>query len=161
MKKRTIVALAILAGLAAGCGKSEKTYKTGEGEVTVKENGDQIAYEGTTKEGKFKMSVGEKGVALPDDFPKDIPIMKGTTVKTAMTQGPQTIVHLYAAKSIADAAKFYQDELKVNGWTIENSLNMGDTSMVAAKKGNRQCNVVATKEGDGVLVQLVVVKETP
>lgn len=161
MQKRSVIALAILAGLAAGCGKSEKTYKTGEGQVTVKENGDQIAYEGTTKEGKFKMSVGEKGVALPDDFPKDVPIMKGATVKAAMTQGPQTIVHLHVANSIADAAKFYQDELKLNGWTIENSMNMGDTSMVTAKKGNRQCNAVATKEGEGALVQLAVVQETP
>lgn len=159
MHKNWLLALAALALFAAGCGRSEKKYKTPGGEVTVSQKGDQVSYEGSTKEGKFKMAVGDKGVALPEGFPKDVPLLKDATVKVAMTQGMQTIVHLHGAVGVGDAAKFYEDQLKMNGWTVENTMNMGDSSMVIAKKGARQCNVVAAKEGDGTLVQLAVSQE--
>ncbi|OHE82605.1 MAG: hypothetical protein A2107_06880 [Verrucomicrobia bacterium GWF2_62_7] len=102
------------------------------------------------------MATGDKGVALPDNFPKDVPLYKGAVVKMAASQGAQLVVHLHVAASIADAAKFYQDQLKSQGWEIGSTMNMGDTSMVTANKAGRQCAVVVAKEDNGALVQLSV-----
>jgi len=159
MKKQWIIGLAALVGLSLGCGKSEKTYNTPEGQVKVKEKSGEVTYEATTKEGKFTLAAGDKGVALPANFPADVPILKGATVKAAMTQGGQMVIHLHAAGSIADATTFYNDALKSQGWEIETTMNMGGTAMVSAKKSGRQCNVVASKDGDGTLVQVMVSQE--
>lgn len=159
MKQQFVIALTALVAFSFGCGKSEKTYNTPEGQVKVKEKSGEVTYEATTKEGKFTMTAGDKGVALPASFPKDVPVLKGATVKVAMTQGKQMVVHLHVTSAAADAAKFYNDELKGQGWEIETTMNMGDTSMVSAKKAGRQCNVVASKESDGTLVQVVVSQE--
>lgn len=156
MQKQIVVMLTVLVALAVGCGKGEKTYKTSEGDVTIKQKSGEATYEGTTKEGKFKVAVSDKGVALPDNFPKDVPVLKGATVKVAMAQGKQMMVHLLVPGSISDVAKSYQDGLKAQGWEIDATMNMGESSMVTAKKGNRQCAVVAGKDSNGTMVQLTV-----
>jgi hypothetical protein len=160
MKKPIVVALTVLAALSFGCGKSEKTYTTPGGEVKVKQKSGEVTYEATGKDGeKLTVAAGDKGIALPADFPKDVPIIKGATVKVSMTQGKQLVVHLHVSVPVADAAKFYNDELKAQGWAIESTMNAGDMSMVHAKKGNRQCSVAAAKESDGTLVQLAISQE--
>jgi hypothetical protein len=160
MKKPLFIVLTVLVAFSFGCGKSEKTYKTPEGEVKVKQKSGEVTYEATGKDGeKVTVASGDKGIALPADFPKDVPIIKGATVKVAMTRDKQMMVHLYVAGPVADAAKFYSDELKSQGWAIESTIAAGDVSMLSAKKGNRQCSVTAAKEGDGTLVQLAIAQE--
>lgn len=155
MSQKIVVSLTVLLALSFGCGKSS-TYETKDGKVKIEEKSGQATYEVTTKEGKLKMATGDKGVALPDNFPKDVPLYKGAVVKMAASQGAQLVVHLHVAASIADAAKFYQDQLKSQGWEIGTTMNMGDTSMVTANKAGRQCAVVVAKEDNGALVQLSV-----
>jgi hypothetical protein len=160
MQKQFVIVLTVLFAFAFGCGKSEKTYKTAQGEVKVKQKSGEVTYEATTKDGgTFKMAAGDKGVALPDNFPKDVPILKGATVKMAMTHGKQFHVQLQAPGAITDATKFYEDSLKGQGWEIETTMNMGDTSMLSAKKGARQCAIVASKDSGGTIVQLTVTPE--
>ncbi|MBI5394994.1 MAG: hypothetical protein HZA91_06810 [Verrucomicrobia bacterium] len=159
MQKQFVIALTVLFAFAFGCGKSEKTYKTAEGEVKVKHKSGEVTYEATTKEGKFTMAAGDKGVALPADFPKDVPILKGATVKMAMTHGKQFHVQLQAPGAITDATKFYEEGLKGQGWEIETTMNMGDSTMLSAKKGGRQCAIVAAKDTGGTIVTLTVTPE--
>ncbi len=160
MQNLVVIALSLLVILLSGCGKSEKTYTTPGGEVKVQQKGGEVTYQATGKDGeKMTVSASDKGIALPADFPKDVPILKGATVRVSMTQGKQQIVHLYVSGSVAEAAKFYNDELKSQDWAIESTMNAGDVSMVNAKKGNRQCNVTAAKESNGTLVQLAISQE--
>ncbi|MFA6563693.1 MAG: hypothetical protein WCV00_17445 [Verrucomicrobiia bacterium] len=149
------MSLIALLALSFGCGKSS-TYETKDGKVKIDEKNGQATYEVTTKEGKLKMATGDKSVALPDNFPKDVPIYKGAVVKMAASQGAQLIVHLHVAASFTDAGKFYQEQLKSRGWEIGTTMNMGDTSMVTASKAGRQCAVVAAKQDDGAVVQISV-----
>jgi hypothetical protein len=146
--------IAMLA-LSFGCGKSS-TYETKDGQVKIEEKSGQATYEVTTQEGKLKMATGDNSVALPDNFPKDVPLYKGGVVKMAASQGGQLIVHLHVAASAADAGKFYQEQLKSQGWEVDATMNMGDTGMVTAKKAGRQCAVVAAKQDDGAVVQISV-----
>ena len=147
---------ALIAGLALtfGCGR-KATYQTKDGEVTVDRDGKQTTIEATSKEGNVKVSAGQN-VALPADFPKDVPIYKGATVKMAGSQGKGMMAMLVISAAQADAAKYYQDELKNQGWEIENSVNTGEVVVLSAKKDQRRCNVSIAKDKDGTMVSLVV-----
>ena len=90
----------VLAAFSFGCGKSEKTSKTGE---------------------RATAANADKSVALPADFPRDVPILRDATVKIVMSQGERTVVHLYTSAPTADAAKFYDAELKRLGWKVEST----------------------------------------
>ena len=110
--------------------------------------------------GTVKVSAGDTGVTLPDGFPKDVPIYKGAAVVLSMTQDKTLVVHFRAPASVADGMKFYQAGLKDQGWSIETTMNMGETSMLSAKKADRQCSVVLTKEDAGVRIQVSVAPES-
>jgi hypothetical protein len=109
----------------------------------------------TGKDAKVKISASDKGVALPANFPADVPIMPGATVKMAMSTGDALSVTLGVAASQADALKYYEDNLKAKGWEIAATMNMGDTAMISAKKGKRECVMNVGKDGSGSVVQLV------
>ena len=94
--------------------------------------------------------------SLPDDFPKDVPILKNATLKLAMSQGDRMLVHLYTTSSVSDAAKFYDAELKKQGWQIESVSNSAEMSSVSARKGDTRCGVTIAREGKGTLVRLAV-----
>ena len=147
-----VLALSLVA--LSGCGDGDQAK---EGEVKIKETGDKVVYEVAGKDGeKVTVAASEQGVSLPADFPKDVAIIQGATVKVAMAQGDQLIVHLSVPGAATSAAKFYEEALKAQGWAIETTMNMDGMSMVVAKKDNRQCSVTASAEGEGTLVQLAI-----
>ena len=155
--KLTIM-LALVAAFAFGCGK-KTTYTTKEGEVTVDKQGGQVTIESKTKDGKATFTANDSGVALPDKFPKDVPLYKGAVVKLSSTQGKAMMVHMEVPASAADALKFYQDQLKEQGWEIETTMNMGEGSMLSAKKADRQCTAMVLKQDKGTVVQLTVTEK--
>ena len=155
MKRNERVALCVLALLAAGCGKEERTVPTPGGDVRVTQKAGSTTVEMSAKGEKMKITASDKGVALPDKFPADVPIMPGAIVKMAMSAGDALSVTFSVAASQADALKYYQENLKAKGWEIEATMNMGESAMVSAKKGKRQCVMNVAKEGSGSVVQLV------
>jgi hypothetical protein len=158
MCKRVTIALAVSAAILAGCGKSS-TYKTKDGELTVNKKDGQVNFEGTSKDGKVSVSVNQGGVALPEGFPKDVPIYKGGVVQVASTQDKMMMVHLSLTASVEEALKYYQEQLKEQGWEIKSTMNMGEGSMLQAKKGERQCSAVIMKDSKGTMVQLTLTQE--
>ena len=150
--------LAAATVIVCGCNKSP-TYETKDGEVTVDKSSGQVTFEGKTKDGNVKVTASETGVALPEGFPKDVPIYTGAKVQMASTQGKTMMVHLNLSAPVAEALKYYQDHLKEQGWEIESTMNMGEGSMVAAKKGDRKCSAVILKQDKGAMVQLAVTQE--
>jgi hypothetical protein len=147
---------AIVLALLAGCGKKEQNVAVPGGNVTVTQQGGGTTMEMRSDKGdKVKVTASDKGVALPANFPADVPIMPGATVKMAMSSGDALSVAFSVAASQADALKYYEDNLKAKGWTIETTMNMNDTAMLSAKKGKRECVMNASKDGSGSMVQLV------
>src|SRR5262249_27689823 len=104
-------------------------------------------------------TAGKDGVALPDGFPKDVPIYKGATVQVASKQDRMMLVILNVDASAADALKYYQDQLKEQGWEINTTMNMGEGTMLVAKKGERQCSALVRKQDKGTMVQLSAAAE--
>jgi hypothetical protein len=56
-------------------------------------------------------------------------------------------------------AKSYPDLLKAEGWEIESTMNMGESSMIHAKKEKRQCTATFLKDDDGTTLQLGVTQQ--
>jgi hypothetical protein len=156
MFKKLTILLTVLAAIGSGCGK-KTTYSTNDGEVTVDKKGGQVTIE--SKDGKATITANDKGVALPDKFPKDVPIYKGAVVKVSSTQGKAMMVHMEVPAAVADVLKFYQDQLKDQGWEIQSTVNMGEGSMLSAKKAGRQCTAMVIKQDKGTVVQLTVTQE--
>jgi hypothetical protein len=69
------------------------------------------------------------------------------------------MLHLHVSGTVADVVKAYQEMLKGEGWEIETTMNMGDSSMLQAKKGGRQCVAMVVKDDAGTLIQLTVTPE--
>ena len=136
-EKFVAVALALCVAVSSGCGKSDRVSPAAGGSLDPKHAGARI-------------------VDLPAEFPRDVPILKGATVKVAMSQGNRMVVHLYTSSQVAEAAKFYNEALQGQGWKIESSTIASDMSTLSARKGTSTCGVTVSKEGRGTLVRLAV-----
>jgi len=136
VKRCAAIALIVVVAFAFGCGKTErtpeKTAKTAAGPT------------------------GDKSLGLPDAFPKDVPILKGATLKATVSQGDRMIVQLHTTSSIREAENFYVAAFKKEGWTIAEPSNSGDMTIVSAKKGNMLCSVTIASEGKGTLIRLAI-----
>ncbi|HET7380836.1 MAG TPA: hypothetical protein VFJ24_12400 [Gaiellales bacterium] len=136
-KKFVTVVLALCVAVSSGCGKSDRGSPAAGGSPDPKHAGTRI-------------------VDLPAGFPRDVPILKGATVKVAMSQGNRMVVHLYTSSQVAEAAKFYNEALQGQGWKIESSTIASDMWTLSARKGTSTCGVTVSKEGRGTLVRLAV-----
>jgi len=135
--------MAATLAVTSGCGKVE----------TSRERATKSAVPSTAD------ASGIKSIALPVEFPRDVPILRNATLKAAISQGDRIVVHLVTPASLGDAAKFYDAELKSQGWKIESATNSGDMFVVSAKKDRTLCGVTITREGKGTLVRLSVSPE--
>lgn len=137
------------------------TVKSSEGGGTVSVTTDdpQGTYKVNTAKERMTVTTGENGVALPEHFPGDVPVFKGAKVALSMTQGDTLLVHFEAHTSVADGLKFYQDGLKIQGWSLEHTMKMGETAMVSARKAARQCSVVIASQSGGTRIQVTVQPE--
>jgi hypothetical protein len=158
MQKNLAIILAAVAAITFGCGKSD-TYKVKDGEVKVDKQNGKVTFQSKSKDGNVTVSAAKEGVPLPDGFPKDVPIYKGAVVQVASSEGKTMMVHLNVSAPVADALKFYQEQLKEQGWEIKSTMNMGEGSMLVAKKGDRQCSAVVMKQDNASMVQLSVTQE--
>jgi hypothetical protein len=94
-----------------------------------------------------------KGVKLPDDFPKDVPLYPGATVSMSGRQKQGTMVMFTSGDDRRKIASFYEAKLKENGWKIETSANIGEGSMFGAKKEKRQLSVGINEGQITIVVQ--------
>ena len=155
MKKILSLILTACVAISFGCGKRE-TIQTPDGKMTVEQKGDTAKVEIATAEGKATMTANDKGVAIPDTFPKDLPLPKGAVPKMAMSQGKAEMLHLQVPGTVAEVDKAYQEKLKGEGWEIGTTMNLGDSTMIEAKKTDRKCAVMVMKDPAGTMVQLTV-----
>jgi hypothetical protein len=144
--------------LVSGCGRDEKTISTPQGDIKITKNGGGATAEISSKDVKITTSGGAQNVAVPDNFPKDVPIIPGGAVKVAMTTKDGVSVHLIAPSSVADAAKYYQDNLKTQGWKVEPPQSAGPTTMLSATKDKRECAVMILNNtnGNGSVIQIML-----
>lgn len=77
-----------------------------------------------------------------------------------MSEGKQLFVQIAWKGQTAEALKLYENDMKANGWSIENRLSTAAMSMISASKGGRHTTVTVTNdEGETVVIQIVIVED--
>jgi hypothetical protein len=159
MKTRFLILSAALLLAAAACSKNMKeTATTADGsKVTLEKKGDQTSMEIKSKSGeKVTLSVSDKGMKPATELPKDLPVYPKAVLKMDNTTGSLRMLGFYTADPVADGVKFYTEEMKKQGWSIDASMAMGEGHMITAKKDNRSCQLMITPDGKQTYVQLTL-----
>ncbi|MGE5638474.1 MAG: hypothetical protein ACM30H_00120 [Clostridia bacterium] len=108
-----------------------------------------------TKDAKITVAGGDASVALPDTFPKDIPIIPGGSVKAAMKTGEVTSVSMTTSTSPQEVAKYYQENLTSQGWKIGNTIAAGKVTMLTAEKDKRQVSLqIGDNDGKSAAIMI-------
>ncbi len=104
----------------------------------------------TNKEG----SVTVGGNTYPDNWPTDVPKYSNATVQYSAASNPQaegaaSSVIFLTKDSIQSVVDFYKKELVSFGWNVEQVVNTGGTTIIAAKKDTRNFAAYIADSGDG------------
>jgi len=159
MKRICLVGAVLAIAICFGCKKSTTVTGPSGERATVTNKGDNAEVTIEDRDGK-KVTIkgGARGVALPEGFPKDVPIYPGATVASSVAQEKQFHITLKAGDDVAQVADHYAAKLKENGWKIEATVNVADAKMFSAKKDKRAVSVIVSPEGGKAIVAITVVE---
>ena len=147
MKRSFIVVMVVVvaAAFVAGACSRSKTIKTDAGEITLSEKGGVVNIKG--EKGEVVASFGEK-TKLPSNLSKDIPIYKPSNVimSQVLGDGEKVILGFNTKDSSTTVAKFYKEALKVKGWKVRNTMEMGPMKMYQGTKGAQKINVTINSD---------------
>jgi hypothetical protein len=150
MNRTFAIVLAATLIVWAGCGRSRsKTITAPDGaKATVTSEGDQttVTIKGAKGE-TVQFTQGGANVPLPQGFPADVPLYPGAKVTTSSKSGETMMVGLESGDPARTVVAFYEDKLKTNGWTIQQTTNTADGGLVFAAKGDHSCSVVVNASG--------------
>ena len=151
-----ILALAA-AGSVSGCGKCSRDKAAEEliGRVIERETGKeadvQISQDSMvirSKEGELSFTAGESA-KIPVGFPKDILVMDGSRVESALASGDGTMINLAIDRKKADVVAAYKAGMGAQGWSEEASMDVSGQAIMSFKKDARLANLIIGEE-DGV-----------
>jgi dolichyl-phosphate-mannose--protein O-mannosyl transferase len=101
-----------------------------------------------------------QGIALPDDFPKDVAIYpKAKVIASNKEKNGTMSVVLEITDSAQQVVTFYKEKLKENGWTIENETNMTGMAMLQGAKEGRKVALIAAGESGKTMTTLTLEKK--
>lgn len=154
---RRITLLIALTGLTVvGCNSGKTTVAPG---VTTSDDKQKVTIE--TGDTKAEIATGDASVSLPDNFPKDVPIITGAKLTLASEIGGNTFnVAFESSKSLKEVLEYYKTEVEKNGWKIEQAIQIADGGTLQAKKG-KQVLVVTFGKVDANTNGVIQVSESP
>lgn len=154
------ITLALILVLS-GCGKSadeqalEQAIEDSTGKPASVEMSDD-RFELTTEEGRINIASGE-GIAVPDDFPKDILIYTGARVMASMSMPRGQMLTLQTPDSADSVAQAYQGAMPKNGWEQELAMDSPSGRMFSFAREDRQVQVTIAAAGDGEGTMITVI----
>jgi hypothetical protein len=131
----------------AGCQKAgekaaEKAIEAGmakEGvNAKVDASGEKITIQ--SKDGTTVIA-GGKGTALPDNFPKDVYVYEGATIKAAISVPNGFNLSMETSDGADKVVGAIKSKMTGFGWKEEMTMNQGSQSLVSYKKGERTAMV--------------------
>ena len=137
---RLVLTLSAAALAAAACGRKSET-------VTM-----------SADSGKIAVAASDSGMALPADFPKDVPVMKGAVVKAVMGSPAQgnLMVFMASPAPVAEVSAFYEQELKAQGWSTESRTGTSEGGISTHKKAGRDLMLTLAKDAKGTNIQIAL-----
>lgn len=112
-----------------------------------------------TQAGKLIDGTITTSTKLPSVWPKDILIYPGARVQTAKVvnpasaQGEMSVILESPAKPQAVIVE-YRKQLRVDGWTIRNTITPPDTTIFIAAKGTRTISVAITGNSQKTVITI-------
>jgi hypothetical protein len=111
--------------------------------------------------GQPTVSVG--GTSLPSNFPKDVPVMTGfapggMSVSDSVKGSGMTMLSGKASRQ--DLSTYYQKQMKDQGWTLAQNLDMGELTMMTFTKDKRQVIMQATTD-NGTTSLVITYEQKP
>lgn len=149
MKKVLCLLCLLMFSIAAGCGSPSIKTDNGD-EVSLSKNGVEVTGEDGSKSQLNVSGDSEKGLSLPEDFPKDIvPILDDAKIQIANKNEDENKkvswwVTYYTAKKSAEAYKFYEDSLK--DLQESNKTQMNGVYSIGGVKGENRIDIVVGAE---------------
>ncbi len=85
---------------------------------------------------------------LPDDFPSDVPVFEGAEVAAVqkLANGASNVVFTVEDADAPQVFSFYKNDMRGNGWDVEQEYEGKEQSFLSFKKGNTITNVSVTKD---------------
>jgi len=149
--------------LAVGCGRKaeekamEKAIeKQTGGKASV--NIDKNSFSVKTKDGEFTMTSGGDA-KIPDDFPSDVFVYKGSTVFSTLKVPDGQQVQLTSKDAVSKVADAYKKEMTAKGWTEESTVTMGEQVVLSYQKDDLRTAVMVMGEKDLSRIILTVTKD--
>lgn len=96
---------------------------------------------------------------LPDNFPKDVTIYKGSNVSSSTESKSGFSVTLNTSDSVKTVTDFYTGTLKKNEWKIQSSSTVLETSLITADKGKRSLVMTINRDettGDRTVITIII-----
>lgn len=97
--------------------------------------------------------------AVPDDFPKDVTIYKGSNVSSSTESKSGFSVTLTTSDSVKTVTDFYTSTLKKNEWVIQSNSTVLETSLITADKGKMSLVMTINRDettGDKTIITIVI-----
>jgi hypothetical protein len=154
MRKRVLAVLTwCCAAFVASCGGS--STEPGEGGA----EGDIDA-----SEGELRMKVGddevtfsdEKSGTVPEGFPADVLVYKGTAVTMSLKQKDGFMLMLATTDAADTVAKSYREAMAAQGWSEEADMQVGGQTSLIYKKDERSASVTVGAADGKTVINLVV-----
>jgi len=168
MKKSFILAICSLAVFAVllGCGQS-KEEKAAEKivEKIIERNSPGADVDFIKGNMNIKTEAGEMSInindsaKLPDNFPKDVFVMKGAEVKMTMDMPQGTSASFLSKEDMSSVFSKYQNEMTSKGWEQKMSMNLGEGATLVYEKDQRVANITMAKEEEGTIINLIINKK--
>lgn len=158
MNTRALCLLAACLLAVSGCSKQSRTMKTFDGkEVTLSGDGKSASLDVTTETGeKVHLQASKDGVAIPADFPKDIPIFAQSKLRMASGGGAMRLFGFVLPGTPAEGMAFYEKEFAAQGWEVKPHMAMGGSLMLQGGKAGRTFMLTIGPDGKDTYAQLTV-----
>ena len=106
----------------------------------------------TYSDGDTTVTVGTN--KLSDNWPSDAPKYPNAAIQYSGSSNPQTgeegaAIVFTTSDKVQAVADFYKRELASNGWVIEQTANIGGSTVLSAKKDTRTIGVYIADAGGG------------
>jgi hypothetical protein len=154
----TLIACCALTGCKkAGEEATEKAIEGGLAQEGVKADVDAADGKVTiqNEDGKMEFASG-KDITVPDNFPKDVYIYQGATVKSALSVPGGFNLTMETDDSAATVLSSVKGKMSGLGWKEEMTMNQGEMSMVGYKKGERSVMINITADKKLTMIALTV-----
>ena len=129
-------------------------------ESEIAPDGESVTLKGADNAGQpFNVQVGGN-VAIPDDFPADVPIFSDARPMATMSAaGHGIFVSFKTDESQAAIYDFYKTQLAEKGWTIEAETSFGGQLKIEFAKDVRKTVVIVSGTEGDTRVSVVVREE--